>query len=275
MSESDTHCARVDAGPAPGGGRSRRPTRKTFPIVIVLGLAAAFTVFALHGFRIPGASAAPGGASAGSGSTFSVVQTSHPVPPVSTSVVTARVDPGLVNIDAGNRSTGLGGEATGMVLTPSGVVLTNNHVIAGATSIKVQIGGTGPMHDAKVLGYDVADDVAAGVVNGGEDEPRGLRPLGLGEVLRLAQDCFGHLEPSAIPVEDVRPEPPQMEERRMRTDSNPIGRLLEHDRLEPARAVADGRDAILVSRFDFRGLLAWEPDPPAPAPQAPPSPAER
>jgi hypothetical protein len=44
--------------------------------------------------------------------------------------------------------------------------------------------------------------------------------------------------------------------------------------LEPARAVAGGRDAILVSRFDFRGQLAWEPDPPAPPapPPAPPSP---
>lgn len=43
--------------------------------------------------------------------------------------------------------------------------------------------------------------------------------------------------------------------------------------LEPARAVAGGRDAILVSRFDFRGQLAWEPDlptPPAAPPAAPP-----
>ena len=36
--------------------------------------------------------------------------------------------------------------------------------------------------------------------------------------------------------------------------------------LEPARAVAGGRDAILVSRFDFRGRLAWEFDPPTPPP---------
>ena len=45
--------------------------------------------------------------------------------------------------------------------------------------------------------------------------------------------------------------------------------------LEPARAIGDARDAILVSRFDFRGQLAWESDPPAPvapSPPAPPSP---
>jgi hypothetical protein len=31
--------------------------------------------------------------------------------------------------------------------------------------------------------------------------------------------------------------------------------------LEPARSVGDGRDAILLSTFDFRGALTWEPDP--------------
>jgi hypothetical protein len=45
--------------------------------------------------------------------------------------------------------------------------------------------------------------------------------------------------------------------------------------LEPARAVAGGRDAILVSRFDFRGQLAWEPDPPAPKAPPPTDPAPR
>ncbi len=36
--------------------------------------------------------------------------------------------------------------------------------------------------------------------------------------------------------------------------------------LEPARAVGDGRDAILLSTFDFRGQLTWEPDPPGTSP---------
>jgi zinc protease len=38
------------------------------------------------------------------------------------------------------------------------------------------------------------------------------------EVLRLAQDCYGGLAPSTIPVEDVQPEPPQTEERRLRVE---------------------------------------------------------
>jgi S1-C subfamily serine protease len=55
-----------------------------------------------------------------------------------------------------------GGEAagTGMVLTANGEVITNNHVIEGATSITVVVPGTTRTYTARVLGYDVADDVA-------------------------------------------------------------------------------------------------------------------
>jgi S1-C subfamily serine protease len=49
---------------------------------------------------------------------------------------------------------------TGMVLTSSGEVLTNNHVIRGATSIRVVIPSTKRVYTARVVGYDVADDVA-------------------------------------------------------------------------------------------------------------------
>jgi S1-C subfamily serine protease len=49
---------------------------------------------------------------------------------------------------------------TGMVLTSSGRVLTNNHVIAGATSVSVTVPGTRRTYTARVVGYDVADDVA-------------------------------------------------------------------------------------------------------------------
>ena len=72
--------------------------------------------------------------------------------------IASKVNPALVNINttlARGRAAG-----TGMLISSTGEILTNNHVIAGATSIKVVIGGTGPSHDAKVLGYDVTEDVA-------------------------------------------------------------------------------------------------------------------
>jgi S1-C subfamily serine protease len=55
-----------------------------------------------------------------------------------------------------------GGQAagTGMVLTSSGEILTNNHVIRGATDIKVVAPNTGQSYTAQVVGYDVSHDVA-------------------------------------------------------------------------------------------------------------------
>jgi S1-C subfamily serine protease len=55
---------------------------------------------------------------------------------------------------------------TGMVLTSSGEILTNNHVIRGATDIKVVVPNTGQSYSAQVIGYDVSHDVAVLRVNG-------------------------------------------------------------------------------------------------------------
>jgi S1-C subfamily serine protease len=49
---------------------------------------------------------------------------------------------------------------TGIVLTKTGQVLTNNHVIAGATTIRVTVPATHKTYIADVVGYDISDDVA-------------------------------------------------------------------------------------------------------------------
>ena len=49
---------------------------------------------------------------------------------------------------------------TGIVLTSSGEILTNNHVIQGETSVQVAVPGTSHTYTGKVVGYDVAADVA-------------------------------------------------------------------------------------------------------------------
>jgi S1-C subfamily serine protease len=49
---------------------------------------------------------------------------------------------------------------TGIVLTKTGEILTNNHVIRGATTIKVTVPSTKRTYAADVLGYDVSDDIA-------------------------------------------------------------------------------------------------------------------
>jgi S1-C subfamily serine protease len=67
---------------------------------------------------------------------------------------------GVVVIDTNLAYQGGQAAGTGMVLTSSGEVLTNNHVIRGATQIKIVLPSTGRSYTARVVGYDVADDVA-------------------------------------------------------------------------------------------------------------------
>jgi S1-C subfamily serine protease len=49
---------------------------------------------------------------------------------------------------------------TGIVIDPSGLVITNNHVIRGATTLRVKNVGNGRAYTATVLGYSVSADVA-------------------------------------------------------------------------------------------------------------------
>jgi serine protease Do len=89
--------------------------------------------------------------------------------PIAAEKIARRIGPAIVEIDAtlesGGRSAG-----TGMLLTPSGQVLTNNHVIAGATAIAVRTRDTRTF-PAKVVGYDIADDVAVLQTDGASGLP--------------------------------------------------------------------------------------------------------
>jgi S1-C subfamily serine protease len=72
----------------------------------------------------------------------------------------APIGSGVVVIDTNLAYQGATAAGTGMVLTSSGEVLTNNHVISGATTIKVVVPKTGRSYTAKVVGYDKSADVA-------------------------------------------------------------------------------------------------------------------
>lgn len=72
----------------------------------------------------------------------------------------ASIGTGVVVIKTTLAYQGASAAGTGMVLTSSGEILTNNHVIRGATAITVLVPGTTRMYTAKVVGYDVTDDVA-------------------------------------------------------------------------------------------------------------------
>ena len=93
----------------------------------------------------------------------------------------AGLKPGVVDI-----STTLGyksefGAGTGIVLSPSGEILTNNHVIRGATSVRVTDVDNGQSYPAVVVGYDIAHDVAVLKLTGAS----GLKTIRLGSRPRL------------------------------------------------------------------------------------------
>jgi S1-C subfamily serine protease len=79
---------------------------------------------------------------------------------LTTSQIEAKVDPGVVDVVSTLGYQGGTAAGTGMVLTSTGEVLTNNHVIEGATAIKVTDVGNGRTYTAKVVGYDKTQDVA-------------------------------------------------------------------------------------------------------------------
>jgi S1-C subfamily serine protease len=79
---------------------------------------------------------------------------------LSASQIAARVDPALVDVVSTDGDQQASSAGTGIVLTSNGEVLTNNHVIEGATSIKVTDVGNGRTYTATVVGYDASQDVA-------------------------------------------------------------------------------------------------------------------
>ena len=77
----------------------------------------------------------------------------------STSVATS-VQGALVDIVSTDSYEGAVAAGTGMILTSTGEILTNNHVINGATSIKVTVVATQKTYTATVVGTDPTADVA-------------------------------------------------------------------------------------------------------------------
>ncbi|MGH3154431.1 MAG: S1C family serine protease, partial [Streptosporangiaceae bacterium] len=81
--------------------------------------------------------------------------------------VEGKVRPGLVDVTATLKYDSETAEGTGMILSPSGLVLTNNHVIDGATQVKVRLAAGGSRsYTAQVIGYDSTDDVALIKIDG-------------------------------------------------------------------------------------------------------------
>ena len=93
----------------------------------------------------------------------------------SASASRAALTTGVLEIQTRYALSNGAGAGTGMVLTSSGEVLTNNHVIRGATQIRVRVPG-GRTYLARVLGYSISADIALLKLRGAS----GLRTVSLG-----------------------------------------------------------------------------------------------
>lgn len=133
-----------------GSGQPQRPGRRRGMILAAVGTALAL------------AAGGTAWATVGGGTTHS---------PMTASAIASKTNPGLVDITTTIDYSAARAEGTGMVLTSDGEVLTNNHVIAGATDIKVRDIGNGRTYPAKVVGYSDSNDVAVLKLQGASGLP--------------------------------------------------------------------------------------------------------
>jgi len=141
-------------GGGQGPGRPVRRWRHRFALAAVAVVAGLGTFFAL----------------------LTVTASSRPAI-LTTAQVAAQTDPGLVDIVSNLGLQQAESAGTGLVLTPSGEILTNNHVIKGATAIRVTDIGNGHTYPAKVVGYDQSRDIAVLQLQGAS----GLQTAALGD----------------------------------------------------------------------------------------------
>jgi S1-C subfamily serine protease len=142
----------------------RRPRRRHR---MLTGVAAAGAAFVVGAGVTAWAAGVPGTSIGGALSSHRVL---------STASIEQMTDPSVVNIVSQLGGQGAESAGTGIVLTSSGEVLTNNHVIDGATSIRVTDVGNGRTYVGHVVGYDATDDVAVLSLSGAS----GLKTATLG-----------------------------------------------------------------------------------------------
>ncbi|MCX4533704.1 trypsin-like peptidase domain-containing protein [Streptomyces sp. NBC_00841] len=153
--------------PARGRRRVGRPVALLTAVAVAAAVVGGVTATAIGQFTDSGSSGS-GTSSAVSGTTVSQSSAG------TVAGVAQAVSPTIVEIGASSNA----GQSTGsgVIITSDGEIVTNNHVIAGASTIKVTL-STGKTYTAKVVGTDAAKDLALIKLEGAS----GLKTATLGD----------------------------------------------------------------------------------------------
>ncbi|WP_328538017.1 S1C family serine protease [Streptomyces sp. NBC_00344] len=146
--------------------RAKRPIALLAAVAIVAAAVGGGTAVLAESLLDNGSSGNPAGTVSGT----TVSQSSRGT----VSGVAQAVSPSIVEIKA----TSSAGQSTGagVIISSAGEIVTNNHVISGATSVKVTM-NNGRSYTAKVVGTDPGKDLALVDVDGAS----GLKPASLGD----------------------------------------------------------------------------------------------
>ncbi|GHG26666.1 MULTISPECIES: S1C family serine protease [Amycolatopsis] len=164
--------------------RRRHPLRALTVAVVAIALAVVAGLGIGHLISGPNAPTAGGNQNFGFSGPPQAAKTVLDVDAVS-----AKVNPAIVNINTELGLQGAAAAGTGIVLTADGEVLTNNHVVAGATSIKVTSIGTGDTYQAEVVGYDRTEDIAVLQLRGASGLP--TASLGDSSTVQVGDQILG------------------------------------------------------------------------------------
>ncbi|MFG2312804.1 S1C family serine protease [Streptomyces sp. NPDC048566] len=160
------------APPAPPEGPAatrRRRSKGPFALLAAVAIVAA----AIGGGTAYGIQELTGNDTAASSSTStSVVPTSQKG---TVSGVAKAVGPSIVEVGATSNAGSSTG--SGVIITTGGEIVTNNHVVSGASAIKVRL-SDGTSHAASVVGTDSKKDLALIKL---DDAPSGLKAATLGD----------------------------------------------------------------------------------------------
>ncbi|MER5404277.1 trypsin-like peptidase domain-containing protein [Streptomyces sp. NPDC002769] len=157
----------LSAAPVPPGTARKKPTRGPLALIAAVAIVAA----AIGGGTAYGIQELTGKDTASSSTSTTVVPTAKRG---TVAGVAQAVSPSIVEVSATSNAGSSTG--SGVIITSGGEIVTNNHVVSGASAIKVRL-NDGKSYTAKVVGTDSKKDLALIEV---ADAPSGLKVATLG-----------------------------------------------------------------------------------------------